>query len=77
MKKLFSLGFVLALFVISSCSEGGSESGELTGVEGRPKAYAESDPFGMVFIPQGSFNMGANDQDVAWAQSSQYKNSYC
>ena len=59
MKKLFSLAFVLALFVISSCSKGGgSGSGELTGVQGRPKAYAEPDPYGMVFIPQGSYNMG-------------------
>src|SRR3989304_6622103 len=69
MKKLFYFGLVLALFIISSCS-GGSKSGELTGVEGRPKAYGESDPFGMVFIPQGSYNMGANDQDAAWAQTS-------
>ncbi len=74
MKKLFSFGFVLAVFVITSCSRGGGgNSGELTGVEGRPKAYGESDPFGMVFIPQGSFNMGVNDQEVAWAQSSQTK----
>ena len=73
MKKLFSLVIVLALFVISSCSKGGSSGGELTGVEGRPKAYAEPDPFGMVFVPQGSFNMGVNDQEVAWAQSSQTK----
>ena len=27
----------------------------------------------MVFIPQGSYNMGVNDQEVAWAQSSQTK----
>jgi len=74
MKKLFSLALVLSLFVISSCSNrGGSGSGELTGVEGRPKAYSEPEPFGMVFIPQGSYNMGVNDQEVAWAQSSQTK----
>jgi len=58
----------LALFVISSCS-GGSKSGELEGVQGRPKGFAESDPFGMVFIPQGSYNMGSNDQEAAWAQT--------
>jgi formylglycine-generating enzyme len=69
MKKLFSLGFAMALFIISSCS-GGSKSGELEGVQGRPKATGEADPFGMVFIPQGSYNMGGNDQDVAWAQTS-------
>jgi formylglycine-generating enzyme required for sulfatase activity len=66
MKKLVSLGFVLAVLIISSCSN--FKSGELTGVSNRPK-YFEPDPFGMVFIPQGSFTMGTNDQDVSWAQN--------
>ncbi len=68
MKKIFCVGFVGVLLVISGCS-GGYESGELTGVTDRPR-YFEPEPYGMVFIPQGSFNMGPNDQDVAWAQSS-------
>lgn len=68
MKKLFSSGFVLLLAVISSCS-GSYKGGELTGVDNRPKYY-EPDPYGMVFIPQGTYNMGPNDQDVAWAQTS-------
>ncbi len=67
MKKFVSFCFVLAVFIISSCSN--YKSGELTGVEGRTKFY-EPEPFGMVFIPQGSFNMGPSDQDVAWAQTS-------
>jgi formylglycine-generating enzyme len=66
MKKLISLGFVFAVLIISSCSN--FESGELTGVPDRGK-YFEPDPFGMVFIPQGSFVMGINDQDVPWAQN--------
>jgi len=41
-------------------------SGELTGVPDR-SSYAEAPPYGMVFIPQGSYNMGASDQDVAWS----------
>ncbi len=57
MKKLFSLGFAMALFIISSCSSG-SKSGELEGVQGRPKATGETDPFGMVFIPQGRTLIG-------------------
>jgi formylglycine-generating enzyme required for sulfatase activity len=65
MKKLISLGFITAILFISSCSTGG---GELTGVQNRPR-YFEPDPFGMVFIPQGSFTMGGNDQDVPWAQN--------
>ncbi|MBN1159153.1 MAG: SUMF1/EgtB/PvdO family nonheme iron enzyme [Bacteroidales bacterium] len=68
MKKLICAGFVLLLAVISGCS-GSYQGGELTGVDNRSKFY-EPDPYGMVFIPQGSYNMGPNDQDAAWAQSS-------
>lgn len=66
MKKLASIGFVSILLLISSCSN--YKSGELTGVPGRSK-YFEPDPYGMVFIPQGSFIMGQNDQEVAWAEN--------
>lgn len=66
MKRLLlvSLTFVL---LYSSCSQSGN--GELVGVQDRKK-YFEADPYGMVFIPQGKFNMGPSDQDVAWAQTS-------
>lgn len=64
MKKLYSLGLVLLLF-LASCNN--YNSGELTGVPGR-ESYFEADPFGMIFVPQGSFTMGSSDQDVAWAQ---------
>lgn len=68
MKKIVASCSILALMItINSCSSY-KDSGELTGVPGRPKFY-EPDPYGMVFIPQGSFTMGNNDQDVAWAQS--------
>ncbi len=66
MKKLISIGFVVAILIISSCSN--YRGGELIGVQGRAR-YFEPDPYGMVFIPQGSFTMGPNDQDVAWAQT--------
>ncbi|MBN2349479.1 MAG: SUMF1/EgtB/PvdO family nonheme iron enzyme [Bacteroidales bacterium] len=66
MKKPASLGIVIALLIINGCSN--YKSGELTGVPGRTK-YFEPDPFGMVFIPQGSFTMGQSDQDVSWAQT--------
>jgi len=68
MKKLISLVFVLAALYFSSCSNYGGRSGELTGVPGRAH-YFEPDPYGMVFVPQGSFTMGINDQSVAWAQN--------
>lgn len=64
MKKVLYLSALVA--ILSSC--GSTSTGELTGVEDRKK-YFEPEPFGMVFVPQGSFNMGPSDQDVAWAQN--------
>ncbi len=64
MKKLLALGLLLALF--GSCGE--IYTGELTGVPGRKK-YFEPQPHGMVFVPQGSFNLGPADQDVSFAQN--------
>ena len=68
MKKIVCLGFILA--VVAGCSS--YNGGELVGVEGR-KNYFEPEPFGMVFIPQGSFTMGSSDQDVSWAQNTTSK----
>lgn len=48
-----------------SCGGGGG-NGELVGVPDRKEWY-EADPYGMVFIPMGSFNMGPSDQDVPFA----------
>ncbi|MGD2035590.1 MAG: SUMF1/EgtB/PvdO family nonheme iron enzyme [Bacteroidales bacterium] len=66
MKKLISLSFVFAVLIISSCSN--YRGGELTGVPGRAR-YFEPDPFGMIFVPQGSYTTGLNDQDVPWSQN--------
>jgi sulfatase modifying factor 1 len=60
----------LALLLLSSC--GGGNRGQLVGVQGRERWY-QADPYGMVFIPQGSFNMGPSDQDVPYAQNAMAK----
>lgn len=60
MKKLLIVFVILA--TLTSC--GGFSGGELVGVQGR-RSMPESPPFGMVFIPMGSYNMGSNDQDVS------------
>ena len=60
----------LTVLLLSSC--GGGNRGQLTGVQGRQKWY-QADPYGMVFIPQGSFNMGPGDQDVPYSQIAQTK----
>jgi formylglycine-generating enzyme len=66
MKRILIISIVLA--ILGGCGKSGGGSGELTGVDGRKK-YFEPDPFGMVFIPQGSYTMGPSDQDVAWSQN--------
>ena len=68
MKKLILLSSIIIL--LSAC--GGSGNGELVGVQKRP-IWNPTDPYGMVFIPQGSYNMGPSDQDVPFANVSQAK----
>jgi gliding motility-associated lipoprotein GldK len=61
--------FALIATVLIGCSSG---NGELIGVQNRP-LWNPTDPYGMVFIPQGSFNMGPGDQDVPYAHVTQHK----
>ncbi len=63
MKKLL-IYFALLVF-LGSC--GNSGNGELTGVKNR-KRYYQPDPFGMVYIPMGSYTMGVGDGDIVYAQ---------
>ena len=67
MKKVLALSLVL-LTILSGCGKSGN--GELVGVPRRASFY-EPDPFGMLFIPQGGFNMGLNDQDIANSMTTQ------
>jgi formylglycine-generating enzyme required for sulfatase activity len=69
MKK--ALIFSILATILYGCG-GSSGSGELEGVSGRKK-YTEPEPFGMVFLPQGSYNMGPSDQEVAYAQNTMSK----
>lgn len=62
MKKLIIIMFG-ASFLIAGCSS--NDRGELVGVQDRPTWYP-NEPYGMVFIPQGSYNMGNADQDVPY-----------
>ena len=66
MKKIILLSSLVAL--LSAC--GGSGNGELIGVQSR-QIWNPTDPYGMVYIPQGSYNMGPSDQDVPFANISQ------
>ncbi|ASB49398.1 T9SS ring complex lipoprotein PorK/GldK [Alkalitalea saponilacus] len=60
MKKVLAL-CIIVLTILSGCGRSGN--GELVGVPRRASFY-EPEPYGMLFIPQGSFNMGLNDQDI-------------
>ena len=69
MRKLL---VILAIFIIalaSGCSYSGN--GELTGVE--RKTWYTPDPYGMLFIPPGSYQMGPSDEDVPYAMTAQSK----
>jgi len=69
MKKKYALFIAaLPLFILSNC--GSTGNGELIGVQGRIPWY-QPDPYGMLFIPMGSYNMGPSDQDVPYSQTAQ------
>ncbi len=73
MKKTLFTACTFAMLFAVGCGANSSLNGELVGAQNRPPAYSEADPYGMVFIPQGSFNMGPNDQDVPFAMTAQSK----
>lgn len=56
----------IAAIILFSCSK---NQGELIGVQGRELWY-QPDPYGMLYLPMGSYNMGNSDQDVPYAQTS-------
>lgn len=68
MKKIILLSSIVTIFM--SC--GSSGNGELIGVQQR-EVWNPTDPYGMVFIPQGSYVMGPSDQDVPFANVSAAK----
>lgn len=69
MKKIL-IG-VSAIVALAGCGDKGFQ-GQLTGVLERPE-WSQADPYGMVFIPQGSFTQGPSDQDIFYSQVSQSK----
>ncbi|MCX7697373.1 MAG: formylglycine-generating enzyme family protein [Bacteroidales bacterium] len=59
------LALVSLILLLYSCTT--SDKGNLVGVRGR-EPFFQPDPYGMVFIPLGSYVMGQNDQDVPYNQ---------
>jgi formylglycine-generating enzyme len=69
MKKIIYFAILTSIFV--SCKSK-APNGELVGVPDR-KTFYEPEPYGMTYIPMGSFTMGPNDEDVAFAITAQAK----
>ncbi|MCB0805270.1 MAG: SUMF1/EgtB/PvdO family nonheme iron enzyme [Bacteroidales bacterium] len=62
MKRVYL--YLAAIIILGSC--GSSGNGELIGVQNR-KPYYQPMPYGMAYIPLGSYTMGAGDEDPAYA----------
>ncbi len=60
MKRLIL--YLLAIVLLGSCSNSGN--GELVGTRKNSKPFYQPDPYGMVFVPQGSYTMGAGEEDL-------------
>ena len=69
MKKAL-LFILVAPLIFWGCGGGGS--GELIGVMGRAPWY-QPNPYGMLYLPMGSYHMGPSDQDVPYSQTAQAK----
>ena len=68
MRKLLIISAVI-IVSLSSCRYYGS--GELTGID--RKVWYTPGPYGMLFIPPGSYQMGPSDQDVPYSMTAQSK----
>lgn len=62
---LWASAFIIAAIMLSGCGNRAfrNAQGQLTGVPNRPK-FTPPQPYGMVYIPSGSFHMGASDEDI-------------
>src|ERR1035437_9080439 len=68
MKKFILLGSMVAITGIG-CK---TSTGELVGVQPRTQWF-DVDPFGMLHIPMGSYNMGPSDEDIPYAHTTKSK----
>ncbi|CAN5463120.1 N/A [soil metagenome] len=70
-KSAIYLSIVAGFLSLQGCGlfgrGGGSDRGELVGVQGR-EGWVMTVPYGMVAIPAGTFHMGQADEDVAATQ---------
>lgn len=71
MKKISLIALSCLATLVMSCGKGGA-GGELVGVK-TSKVSSSKIPYGMVYVPAGSFVMGQTDQDITFSQTAQNK----
>ncbi len=71
MKKFYFLAFFGLTFILGSCGKGDGK-GELIGVRTN-LGFKQEVPYGMVYVPAGTFVMGQVDQDITISQFPQNK----
>ncbi|MCX6190346.1 MAG: SUMF1/EgtB/PvdO family nonheme iron enzyme [Bacteroidetes bacterium] len=52
---------VMAIVVLAGCT--GGDNGQLYGTPNRP-IWTHPQPFGMIYVPTGTYHMGQSDQEV-------------
>jgi sulfatase modifying factor 1 len=67
MRKIYVIALAVFAVISSSCHSRGG--GELVGIKN--KSFKSHVPYGMVYIPAGTFVMGQTDQDITSAQIAQ------
>ena len=70
MKRMLFLAIVAVFLMMTSCK---TNTGQLVGAQNRPD-WVDETPYGMKFIPQGHYLMGAGDQDAAYSYTYSAKN---
>lgn len=63
MKRIANIT-AIAMIMILAVSCGDKYTGQLVGVLDRPKWKGNVNPYGMVYVPSGTFHIGSSDQDV-------------
>ena len=66
-RRFYNIVFLSSAIVLLAACGRNSNTGDLMGVEDRPKWNNDINPYGMVYIPSGRFTMGPSDQDISYS----------
>ncbi len=69
-KEFFPYTLLFTIVLLSSC--GREDSGQLVGVDERPK-WGGLNPYGMVYVPSGTLHVGQSDQDIFYSYTQKPK----